>query len=132
MGRWYKYDPNPVGSHDAMDCTVRALCAALGIDWDWAYCLTAAEGFADKKMPIRNGTWWKILRRRGFKRAIIPNSCPDCYTAEDFCRDHPLGVFVLGFDAHTAAVIDGYVWDAWDSTQELPLYFWYREGENYV
>lgn len=79
-------------------------------------------------MPVRNVTWWQVLRRHGFRRAVIPNTCPDCYTAEDFCRDHPRGTYVLCFDEHTACVRDGYVWDAFDSTREIPTYYWYREG----
>lgn len=129
MSTYKYYNPNPGGHRDAIDCVVRALCAALDIGWDWAYCLVTARGYADKRMPIKNTVWWPILRRNGFRRAIIPNTCPDCYTAADFCRDHPWGVYVLGFDGHTAAVIDGQVWDAWDSTDETPTYYWYREDE---
>ncbi len=127
---YYRYfNPNPEGHTDAIDCTVRALCAALDIDWDWAYCLTAARGFEEKRMPVRNVTWWTILRRNGFDRAIIPNSCPDCYTAADFCRDHPRGVYVLCFDEHTACVRDGQVWDSYDSTDMVPIWYWYRRDE---
>lgn len=126
----YKYfNPNPKLHTDAIDCTVRALCAALDIEWDWAYCLTAARGYEEKRMPVRNGTWWVVLRRHGFDRAIIPNTCPDCYTAADFCRDHPRGVYVLGFEGHTAAVRDGCVLDSFDSTDMVPIYYWYRRDE---
>ena len=127
MSRWRYFNPNPKSNQDALDCTVRALCAVLDIDWDWAYCMTSAQGFADKKMPVRNSVWSSVLRRHGFRRAVIPNACPDCYTAEDFCVDNPRGTFVLCFDQHVAAVIDGYVWDLDDSTRMVPQYYWYKE-----
>lgn len=128
MSRWIYYNPNPYG-RKTIDCAVRAVAAALDIDWRGAYALIHAQGYGDGDMGPSNGTWGAVLRRHGFRRAIIPNSCPDCYTAEDFCVDNPRGVFVLGFEwnGHTAAVIDGYVYDAWDSTGLCPQYYWYRE-----
>ena len=126
MSRWIYYNPNPYG-RDTIDCAVRAVAAALDIDWRGAYALIHAQGYGEGDMGPSNGTWGAVLRRHGFRRAIIPNSCPDCYTAEDFCIDNPAGVFVLGFENHTAAVIDGCVWDAWDSTGLCPQYYWYRE-----
>lgn len=127
MSRWIFYNPNPKG-RNTIDCAVRAVSAALGIDWDWAYCLVTAKGFADKDMPVANATWGAVLRRHGFRRAIIPNFCPDCYTAEDFAIDNPVGTFALGFENHTAAVIDGWIYDAWDSSFEIPQYYWYKEA----
>lgn len=126
MSRWIYYNPNPYGRR-TIDCAVRAVAAALDIDWRGAYALIHAQGYSEGDMGPSNGTWGAVLRRYGFRRAIIPNSCPDCYTAEDFAIDNPVGVFVLGFENHTAAVINGYVWDAWDSTMLCPQYYWYRE-----
>ena len=57
----------------------------------------------------------------------IPNTCPDCYNAEDFTYDHPRGVFVLGFGRHVATVVDGDIYDSWDSSNEIPQYYWYKE-----
>ena len=49
----------------------------------------------------------EVLKQHGFTRHIIPNSCPNCYTAEMFCHDHPQGVYVLGFGNHVVTVVDG-------------------------
>lgn len=126
MSRWQYFNPNPYGKY-TIDCAVRAVAAALDIDWRGAYALIHARGYGEGDMGPANGTWGSVLRRYGFRRAIIPNSCPDCYTAGDFAIDNPVGVFVLGFENHTAAVIDGYVWDSFDSTKLCPQYYWYRE-----
>ena len=52
---------------------------------------------------------------------------PYCYTVKDFCKDHPQGVFVLGTGTHAVAVIDGDYYDAWDSGNKVPLFYWRKE-----
>lgn len=126
MSRWIYYNPNPSGRAN-IDCAVRAVAAALDMDWRGAYALIHAQGYGDGGMGPVNDTWGAVLHRHGFRRAIIPNNCPDCYTAEDFCADNPRGTFVLGFSNHTAAVIDGRVYDVFDSTRLCPQYYWYKE-----
>lgn len=123
---WIKYNPNPAGRFVG-DCAVRAVAAALGVDWEEAYNLVADAGYAMGDMPSSDSVWGAVLRQHGFYRAAIPNSCPDCYTAEDFAADHPRGVFVLGFGGHVAAIRDGVIMDSWDSSQEVPVYYWYRK-----
>lgn len=122
---WEYYNPNPAG-RNVGDCAVRAVSAALGISWENAYREIADAGFDMADMPSSNGVWGAVLRKNGYYRANIPNFCPDCYSAEDFCRDHPRGVFVLGFGNHVATVKNGTLLDSWDSSQEIPQYFWYR------
>lgn len=125
---WVKYNPNPAGRLVG-DCAVRAVSAALGIDWEEAYNLIADAGYNMGDMPSSNSVWGAVLRQNGFYRTAIPNTCPDCYTAADFARDHPRGVFVLGFGTHVATVIDGNIYDSWNSSNEIPQYFWYRKEE---
>lgn len=121
------YNPNPTG-RNVGDCAVRAVSAALGMDWEEAYDIIsdAARNMGD--MPSSNSVWGAVLRMNGFYRRSIPNTCPDCYTAADFARDHPRGVFVLGFGTHVCTVIDGNIYDSWDSSSEIPQYFWYLKG----
>lgn len=123
---WIKYNPNPTGRFVG-DCAVRAVSAALGIEWEDAYTLISDAGFAMGDMPSSDSVWGAVLRQHGFYRTSIPNSCPDCYTVEDFAADHPRGVFVLGFGGHVATVIDGNLYDSWDSSHEVPVYYWYRK-----
>jgi hypothetical protein len=123
MSRWKMYNPNP-DKRAKDDCTVRAIAKALGTDWDGAYMLLAAKGFQMKDMQNGNAVWGAVLRDHGFSRAGIPNTCPDCYTAEDFATDHQEGTYVLGFGDHTAAVVNGQLFDSWDSSMEVPQYYW--------
>lgn len=123
-----EYNPNPVGRHVG-DCSVRAISKALDIDWETAFVLLSMNGFSMGDMPSSDSVWGATLRQRGYSRKSVPNLCPDCYTAEDFCRDHPRGIFVLGFGGHVATVRDGVLFDSWDSSQEIPQFYWTKEEE---
>ena len=123
---WVRYNPNPTGRMVG-DCAVRAVAKALDVDWETAYDMIALNGYYMGDMPSSDSVWGSVLRQHGFYRAAIPDRCPDCYTAADFCRDNPEGVFVLGFGGHVATVADGMIYDSWDSSQEIPQYFWYRK-----
>ena len=126
MSRWIPFNPSPTG-RNVGDCAVRAVAKALGVDWETAYALITLAGFQMGDMPSSNSVWGAVLRQHGFTRSAIPNSCPDCYSAEDFCRDHPNGTYVLGFGNHVATAGDGRLFDSWDSTAESPQYFWKKE-----
>lgn len=125
---WIKWNNNPT-ARNVGDCAVRAVSKALGIDWEEAYAKIAANGFAMGDMPSSDSVWGAVLRQNGFYRFIIPNSCPDCYTAKDFCADNPEGTFVLGFGGHVATVVDGNIYDSWNSEDEVPVYFWCRKDD---
>lgn len=125
MSLWIKYNANPMENRTD-DCAVRAVAVALDVDWDTAYDLIAENAKYMGEMMHRNVAWWSVLRQNGFSRAIIPNTCPDCYSVTDFCREHPRGVYVLGFYDHVAAIVDGKLIDSWDSRNEIPIYYWYR------
>ena len=120
------YNPNPVGKRVG-DCAIRAISKALSVDWQTAYAMVISNGFIMGDMPSSDAVWGATLRQSGFRKAIIPDTCPDCYTAGQFAEDHPEGVFVLGFGGHVATVVDGQLFDTWDSSNEIPVYFWYRE-----
>lgn len=123
MNRWRSYNPNPAG-RSVGDCAVRAVAKALGLDWETAYALIAENGFQMGDMPSSNSVWGSVLRQHGFTRSAIPNTCPDCYTMERFAEEHPTGTFVVGTGNHVATIQDGQIWDAWDSSNEIPIYFW--------
>lgn len=120
------YNPNPL-SNQTNDCAVRALSKALDMDWETVFAILSANAFSMGGMPSSNFVWSATLRKYGYYRDVIPNTCPDCYTAEDFCYDHPYGTYVLSFDEHVATVKDGKLYDSWDSSQKVPQYFWYRK-----
>ena len=126
MNTYRRYNANPVANRTG-DCAIRAVAAALGISWDEAFDLIADNAKQMGEIMESNAAWGSVLRQHGFRRAVIPNSCPDCFTANDFALDHPHGVYVLGFGNHVATVIDGILLDTWNSSDEIPQYYWYQE-----
>ena len=126
---WVYYNPNPTGKHVG-DCSVRAITKATGEDWDTAYCGISMQGLILKNMPSSNSVWGTYLRRKGFKRKMLPDECPECYTVEQFCEDHPTGLFVVAVQNHVLTVLDGDYYDAWDSGKETPIFYYYIDEEN--
>jgi len=128
MADWKQWNPNPAG-RNVGDCAVRAVAKALGVDWETAYVMISMAGYQMNDMPSSNTVWGAVLRRRGFYRHIIPNTCPDCYTVGQFADEHPHGVYVVGTGNHVVTLADGVVWDSWDSRSETPIYYWSEEDE---
>lgn len=122
---WRYFNPNPAGRMVG-DCSVRAISAALDVSWDEAFDLLAHNAKEMCDMPSADAVWGALLRQHGFVRSVIPNTCPDCYTIADFADDHPRGVYVLGTGNHVATVIDGVVYDSWDSRTAIPSFMWRR------
>jgi hypothetical protein len=122
---WIEYNPNPTG-RNVGDCAIRAVAKALNVDWETAYEMVTANGFEMGDMPSSDSVWGSVLRQNGFYRFAVPNYCPDCYTAEAFLKDHPVGVFVLGFGGHVATAVNGDLYDSWNSLQLTPVYYWMK------
>ena len=126
---WVHYNPNPVRASAVGDCSVRAIAKALHLTWEQAYAKLATQGYLMGDVISSDLVWGAVLREAGFSREMIPNTCPDCYTVEEFCKDHPEGVFVLKSDGHVATVEDGILYDSWNSEMNTPIYYWYQKGE---
>lgn len=85
------------------------------------------QGFMMHDMPSSNEVWSAYLRKNGFERRAIPNTCPDCYTIKDFAIDNPIGEFMLATGTHVVAVKDGNYYDTWDSGNEIPIFYFKKE-----
>lgn len=121
-----QYNANPV-QKQVGDCVIRAISKALDQNWYKTYAQMYIDGLTMCDMPSANYVWGSYLRRKGFRRRLIPDECPDCYTVKDFCRDNPVGTFILAMDGHVVTVVNGCYFDTWDSGNEIPIYYWYRE-----
>ena len=119
---WQYINKNPRG-RSVGDCTVRAISTATDNGWMETYLDLCLFGLLMADMPSANSVTTAYLRNKGFRRRTIPDDCPDCYTIEDFCKDHPKGTFVIGTGSHLTTVIDSVLWDSWDSRNETPVYY---------
>ena len=77
------FNQNPCGKNVG-DCTVRAISKATGKDWGETYLRLCIQGYLDGDMPSANACWGRYLHSIGYKRYIVPDTCPDCYTVGQF------------------------------------------------
>ena len=110
------------------DCVIRAISKALNQPWEDTYIDLTIQGYLMGDLLSSNAVWGAYLKSKGFTRDIISNDCPECYTIEDFCNEHPKGTFIIGTGTHAVCVEDGCVFDTWNSSGETPIYY-YHKGE---
>ena len=120
---WIEYNANPIANR-VEDCAIRAVAVAMDISWDRAFDLIARSAKAMGAVMHQNAAFGAVLRKNGFERRMVPDTCPECYTVKDFCRDHPNGVFIAGSESHVVAIEDGNYIDTFDSGDETVIYYW--------
>ena len=111
----YKYyNPHPKGlSTD--DCVKRAIVVVTGMDYSKIQrelneykTVTGAKSFNS----IKNLRYVEDVLKA--KKIIFHSKL----TAEEFCKKHPLGRYILDMDEHWSACVDGCIYDTWDCSKE--------------
>lgn len=121
----YKYwNPNPNHQNSNGDCVVRAISKIMNRSWDQVYIDLCIQGYIQKDWGNSNSVWDSYLREHGFVRKVVPNICPGCYTVKDFCRDNPIGEYILAMGDHVVAVVDGNYYDSYDSGNEAVIFYY--------
>ena len=110
------------------DCVIRAISKALNQPWEDTYIDLTIQGYLMGDLLSSNAVWGAYLKSKGFTRDIVSYDCPECYTIEDFCNEHPKGTYIIGTGTHAVAVEDGCVFDTWNSSGEVPIYFYKKEN----
>lgn len=123
------FNPNPRHKNSVGDCTVRAVSKALDIPWETAYIDLVMKGYEMGDMPSSNTVMNSYLRFKGFRRHAVDNFCPDCYSFADFAEDHPEGTYIVGNGTHVACIESGYLFDSWDSSECVVIYYYEKEIE---
>ena len=121
------YNPNPYG-FSVGDCVIRAISKVLNMSWEQVFIKLCAHAYEMGDMPSANYVWGTFLTKYGFKREMIPDMCPECYSVAEFAHDHPQGEYVVAIGQHVIAVVSGTYFDTWDSGQEVPIYFFRRNS----
>jgi hypothetical protein len=119
------YNPNPQGNKVG-DCVIRAISKALDMSWEDVYIELTIQGYIMGDLLSSNGVWDAYLKKKGFVREIVPFECPDCYGLLEFANEHPQGTYVVGTGSHAICVQDGVIYDSWNSSNEIPIYFYYK------
>ena len=108
------------------DCVIRAISKVMDMPWDDVAIDLSMMMVLEKDIVSSNSLWGKYLMLNGFVRGNLPDTCPFCYTLEDFCRDFPKGRYVVATGSHVIAVIDGNYYDTFDSGKEVVTYYFER------
>ena len=107
----YKYyNPHPKGlSTD--DCVKRAIVVVTGMDYSRIQRelneykkVTGAKSFNSVK-NLRYVEDVLKAKMMSFNKQV---------TAEEFCKKHPRGRYILDMDEHWSACVDGCIYDTWD------------------
>lgn len=122
-----QYNPNPM-QKNVGDCTVRAISKAMNKSWNEVYTELCAKGFELCDMPDSNAVWGAYLLANGYKRFMLPEVCPMCYTIADFAAEHTEGTFIVGTGSHVVCISEGgKIFDSWDSSDRMPIYYFMKE-----
>ena len=108
------------------DCVIRAISKIMDMPWDDVAIDLSMMMVLEKDIVSSNSLWGKYLMLNGFIRGNLPDTCPFCYTLEQFCRDFPKGRYVVATGSHVIAVIDGNYYDTFDSGNEVVTYYFER------
>ena len=120
-------NPNPQRKNTG-DCVIRAISIAEEKDCDDIFFELMMKSYIMKEMPTQNNVWGSYLKDIGYKRYIVSDDCPDCYTISDFVKENPQGTFILATGTHVVLVRDGWLYDTWDSSGEHPIYYFKKEN----
>lgn len=120
------YNPNP-HKKNVGDCIIRALTKIFDRTWDDIGLEYYIFAFNEKDVPSSNIVLKKFLKQYGYKKKLLPNECPDCYTVENFSENFGLGKYIVGTGSHIIAIVDGVVYDTWDSRNENIIYYFEKE-----
>lgn len=124
---WIYANPNPCRKEEP-DCVVRAIAIATGQTWDRVHYDLCELSREMCTMPSVNWLWGLYLQEHGFERFNLPEACPECVTVREFARRYPEGTYVIGTGSHAVCVRGGNWIDLWNSSDEVPTYF-YRKKE---
>lgn len=73
-----------------------------------------------------NAVWGTYLHSLGYHQDIIPDAFERRYTIANFASEHNEGTFLVATGKHLVCVQDGTIFDSWDSSDEIPAYYFHR------
>lgn len=126
MSNFLQKNPNPKGKNVG-DCVVRAIALATDQEWEKVYLDLCLQGYLMNDMPSSNDVWGTYLTDRGWKFHRLQDTCPYCYTINDFCNEHNVGTYIVATGTHVVCTRDGRYLDTWDSGEKIPLFYFERD-----
>ena len=108
------YNPHP-GGVTTDDCVKRAIVVVTGMD----YAKVQRELNLYKKVTGAK-SFNSIQNLRYVEDVLKASKIPleSNLTAEEFCKKHPHGRYILDMNEHWSACVDGCIFDTWDCGKE--------------
>lgn len=127
MSKYSYFNPHPT-KRGIGDCVIRSLSKALNESWEKIYLDLVVEGFFERDLPNADVVWGRYLIKKGFCRKLIPDDGFGKYTVNDFADEHPNGIYILSMPGkHVVTVVDSVIYDTWDSSNEIPSYYFQKK-----
>ena len=122
------FNPNPSENSDKStkgDCVIRAFAIAADIDWLEAFDKLTAYARETYNVPNDKNCYKVVFEQFGFlKRSVGVEKGKFRMTVEDFCKTHPKGRYILRIAHHLTAVVNGKVYDTWNTANKSIYYYW--------
>lgn len=110
----YKYyNPHPKGS-STDDCVKRAIVAVTGRDY------TEVQRDLNAYKKVTGAKDFNSIENLRYAEDVLKAKkiSVSSNTADEFCRKHPCGRYILDMHAHWSACVDGCIYDSWDTGKE--------------
>lgn len=119
---------NPNKNIKAKDHIINAICNATGISWEVVFDDLCKIAKRLHRMPHENGVYLSYLRRLGFKKSKTYKGPKDkkLYTVEEFCKEKPVGTFIIKIRTRLTCVKDGNLIDNYDCSKNKVFVYWYK------
>lgn len=121
------YNPNPTEGKKAKkgDCVIRAFAIASDKTWLEAFDILTENARKTYNVPNDNQNYKEVFAQQGYVSTPVKVvKGKKRMTVLDFCKKNSKGRFILRVANHLTAVVDGIVYDSWN-TEECCVYkYW--------
>ena len=124
------FNPNPLDSKkrknwNKLDCSVRSICCAIGLDWVSAYKELCDAGLSIYDMPDSKDAIEIVLKKYGFEWVKQKKGEKKPYVS-DFAKDHKNSICVLSCCGHVLCTKNGKYYDTGDSGN-MKVFGWWKK-----
>lgn len=113
------YNRNPNQDID-IDCVVRAISLALGLDYYQTEDMLFNVGYCFECEELEVGCYSYLLERV-FKLKVYD---AEKRTVREIVEEHPDNILLIRIEGHLTCAISGVVFDTWNCTNEIADRYW--------
>ena len=128
------FNPNPTESQSGKskkgDCVIRAFAIAADLTWLEAFDLLVANARLTYNVPNDKHNYTEVFKQQGYESIPVKiKAGKKRMTVLEFCKKNKKGRFILRLANHLTAVVDGVIYDSWN-TSDLCIYKYWKVNIN--